>query len=764
MVARASRSSCAADWHECTHSRCCASNSFGCHKRPTRDFSLCRKLHGKCVDSDDWLCPGWDRSLRVGTADIEASIRPLLGGSRPASAMNVLFLMVDDLRPQLGSYGHNSMHSPSLDRLASEAVVFERAYANYPYCSPSRNSFLSGRLPDVTQVWNFQDDFRHTSGGDTWISLPQHFKRHGWWAAGVGKVFHQNKPEANDYPLSWHAPYPTDVGEGCDCPTNPEEADMACELAADANCFDVQYADHACSLLRVHAQVGGAALPFFVALGLHKPHLPWAAPSPFYDLYPPADAIATALHADVPEGSPPLAVHANTWKHFPHTFYPGRPVARTTAQLARRAYYACVSFVDSLVGRVLSTLDEVGRRNDTIVLLSADHGFQLGEHNQWGKQTLWELALRVPFMIRDPRAAPATKRTAVYVTLIDMYRTLAELAGAPAPEPGVAGRSVAGAVLGDGAAAGAAVAFAQVARCVPESVCDTAEGDPSLCANLRPEVPPLFQIDDACTSVARERIDWMGYTVRVPGWRYTAWVRFGPQLVANWSVINSTELYAHAEDEADDFDASETRNVARDEANAELVRELHSVLRSHFGPPPPPSPPDHPPRPPPPVATIRLAQPAATDAAVTEPHATVAVDVVRTHAADASPRNAGLAAAVMALCICLAALCRGRGGATTAPGGRATRCVELSASSSTQEHEGLRRENTEEKEEAAARDVGPPSAVSASATRRKRRSEKKALLPTDAIGSEELAPVPCPATELPAEFSDVLGTPEHDLD
>lgn len=464
----------------------------------------------------------------------------------------------------------------------------------------------------------------------------------------------------------------------------------------------------------------------------------------FYDLYPPAEAIATALHADVPEGSPPLAVHSNTWKHFPHTFYPGRPVARSTAQLARRAYYACVSFVDSLIGRVLSTLDEVGRRNDTVVLLSADHGFQLGEHNQWGKQTLWELALRVPFMIRDPRAAAPARVAAVYVTLIDMYRTLAELAGAPAPEAGVAGRSVAGVVLGDGAAAGPAVAFAQVARCVPESVCDAADGDPSLCANLLAGVPPLFQIDDACTSVARERIDWMGYTVRVPGWRYTAWVRFGPQFVANWSVINASELYAHKEDEADDFDASETYNVARDEANAEIVRELHSMLRSHFGPPTPPSLPS--------VASIRLAQPAATDVAVTEPHATFAVDVLRAHAADASPRNAGLAAAAVALCICLSALCRRRGASTAPGGGRATRSVELSASSNTQEDEGLRRD-PEEKEEAAP-DVGPPSSVSAiSATRRKRRSKKKGLLPADAIGSEELASVPCSAAELPSEFS-----------
>ena len=401
-------------------------------------------------------------------------------------------------------------------------------------------------------------------------------------------------------------------------------------------------------------------------------------------------------------------------------------------------------------------------------------------------------------MIRDPRASPA--RTDVYVTLIDMYRTLAELAGTPAPEPGVVGRSVAGSVLPDGTAGAAdfQMAFAQVARCVPESVCDAVEGDPTLCAGLRQEVPLLFQIDDACTSVARERIDWMGYTVRVPGWRYTAWVRFGPQLVANWSVINATELYAHGhDDDGDDFDSSETSNVARDEANAEVVRELHSMLIAHFGPPTPPgppqSPPSTPPRPqappsgsrPPPVAGITGTNSQAAAETVATELATLDHERVSNHAqavasSSASSATQGLAAAT-ALLVLFALLCSGRLRKSREPAPGSSASVELSASSSsrgrageTHQNEGVPCDEEEICHRAGAAEPddyqqpgflpnsseSPPTAASVSTTRRKRRSRKKARLPPHAVGSEEL---PAPPLAPGSDFADCPATaPNHD--
>ena len=169
---------------------------------------------------------------------------------------NILFVVYDDLRPQLASYGHDRMSTPHFDSLANESLVFNRAYTNYPYCAPSRNSFMSGRMPDHAHDWNFLDSFRqkdvHSNPspniGATWVALPEFFKNHGWWTVGSGKLYHPNLPVDNDNPRSWSENL-TDYGgnSGCTCPSTPSaahpHAPMFCALPENTSCPDVVITD-----------------------------------------------------------------------------------------------------------------------------------------------------------------------------------------------------------------------------------------------------------------------------------------------------------------------------------------------------------------------------------------------------------------------------------------------------------------------------------------------------------------------------------------
>jgi len=215
-----------------------------------------------------------------------------------AQRMNVLLVLVDDLRPQLGAYNHSDqMYTPNIDALAKDALVFEHGYTNYPYCSPSRNSFMSGRLPDTNQIWTFANSFRNEAGWNwtsfyqpkrsVWTSLPGHFKKHGFWAAGAGKLYHPNSPINEDNPLSWSINYPIDVGGGCSCEPDgvlfpeggcPSAAQCNyCMLPSNTTCYDVNITETVIAQLNSFKEKPPNP-NFFIGLGIHKPHLPWAAP------------------------------------------------------------------------------------------------------------------------------------------------------------------------------------------------------------------------------------------------------------------------------------------------------------------------------------------------------------------------------------------------------------------------------------------------------------------------------------------------------
>jgi iduronate 2-sulfatase len=299
---------------------------------------------------------------------------------RPAGQKNVLFVVVDDLRPQLGCYHQNQTLTPNVDALAATSLVFDRAYCQLAVCSPSRNSFLSGRRPDTTKVWNFKVNFRAPAVGANWSSMPQWFKEHGYWTAGTGKVYHPAEPPNND-PPSWSQPYNNKGQDNPSCPPCPAGATWCgnswCSL--DRNSTRYKYSNNdewiaadGAGLLALAAATPGT--PFFVAVGLHKPHTPYAYPSEIDHLYPPVAEmdLPTALARSTPTDMPEVAwIACSAINGYNLT----SPMPDFLAQQHRRAYYAAVTHTDQLIGTLLAQLSALGLEQSTAVVVTGDHGY-----------------------------------------------------------------------------------------------------------------------------------------------------------------------------------------------------------------------------------------------------------------------------------------------------------------------------------------------------------------------------------------------------
>ena len=474
------------------------------------------------------------------------------------ASKNVLYFVIDDLRPGLGAYDQQNILTPNIDKLAEESLVFERAYCQQAVCGPSRNSFMTGRRPDTTKAWNFKDHFREPNIGLNWTSMPQYFKNHGYFTSGAGKLYHPGLPPNND-PPSWSDldkfPYVFPPVRGC-----PNRTTW-CPLPRKNNTFcDVNSTDVIVARLRHAAE---AKLPFFLGLGIHKPHLPWRYPRDFLNSYPSADQITPAIHRLVPEGMPPVAFHLTLNKNEDLAKYDyniTHPFPVDLQREMRRQYYAATSYMDSLVGRLLDELDRLGLKNDTVVAFHSDHGYQLGEHNEWCKSTNFELGTRVPLIVRAPWMSESTgRKTSALVELVDVYPTLVELAGLPP----ASGENLNG------------VSLAPLFRNPNGTVKDVALSQYPRC-NPNPDAFP-----NKCLSINRTRFDFMGYSMRTDRYRYTEWVRWnGTELRPEWSENIGVELYDHQGDTENDFDAYENVNIA--ESQPDLVKEFSSKLHELF--------------------------------------------------------------------------------------------------------------------------------------------------------------------------------------
>lgn len=440
---------------------------------------------------------------------------------------NILFVAVDDLKPLTTHYGNQKVKTPTLDKLASRSRVFTRAYTQYPVCGPSRTSLLTGLRPESNGVMDLKTRMRDVNPDI--VTLPQFFKNHGYQTAAVGKVFDPRNVDSRDTddPASWSIPYRKSSSKA-DRKGKHNFAVRSINAPSD-QFIDGDINQRGIKLLR---EMANDSRPFFLAVGYKKPHLPFAVPSRFFDLYD-RDSFDLEPYQLAPKDSDGTYILNNNnelMNYVPMPVDGGNVVNYNAGNISAvqqrellHGYYAAVSFIDSLVAELLAELDASGRADNTIIVIWGDHGFHLGDHGLWGKHTTMEQANRVPLMIHVPGMSGGDADT--LVELLDLFPTLAELAGLEAPAH-LQGKSLSG-VLND---------------------------------------PDVDFADVAISQYKRKGA--YGYSMRTSQYRYTEWVK--PD-----GDVAYRDLYDLQND------PGETRNIGSLPENRSLMNRLAVMLREN---------------------------------------------------------------------------------------------------------------------------------------------------------------------------------------
>ena len=376
---------------------------------------------------------------------------PLTAAEEAPSKPNILFIAVDDLKPILGCYGDKTAITPSIDRLAKEGTVFLNAQCQWPVCGPSRASIMTSLRPEATGVTDLKTSMR--AKNPNILTLPQHFRNNGYATAGAGKIFDPrcvDDKKTLDAP-SWSVGFAMPRGSGF-------KDDKRFALAPDVTdqeLVDGQIATDGIELMR---SLGKSDQPFFLAVGFKKPHLPFVAPKKYWDLYQRED-FALAEHSGDIKNATGFALHDSPEFRAYDGIPAGGEISEPLQREAIHGYYACTSFVDAQIGRLLDELEELGLSENTTIVLWGDHGFHLGDHGMWGKHSTLEQACRVPLIVRPhriaDRSAPANQTqsqaevklagalpsTNSPVESTDVFPTLCEIAGLSYPD-GLSGRSL----------------------------------------------------------------------------------------------------------------------------------------------------------------------------------------------------------------------------------------------------------------------------------------------------------------------------------
>lgn len=354
----------------------------------------------------------------------------------PPQKPNVLFIMADDLRPDLGCYGHPQVKSPNIDALAKAGVRFDRAYCQYPLCCPSRTSLLAGRLPTTTGVLRNTHDFRKLH--PDLVTLPEHFKANGYAALRAGKIFHGGLDDAQSWTEGAEKGKKGTPEIAPPVPPPPglaHAADRIVTLKGDGE----THVDHKTADLAIKFLQENKGKPFFLACGFLKPHSPPTAPEKYFDLYDVKKVTLPdtfAAKPTVPDGFPKLCLTPNA------DLFVKRDATEAEAKEMTRAYWASTSWVDWNVGRVVAELDRLGLRENTVIVFWGDHGYHLGEMGKWAKHgSLFEVGTRVPLIVVAPGAKANGKVAAPPVQSMDLYPTLCELCGLK-PPGGLQGHSL----------------------------------------------------------------------------------------------------------------------------------------------------------------------------------------------------------------------------------------------------------------------------------------------------------------------------------
>lgn len=367
-----------------------------------------------------------------------------------ASPTNVLLICIDDLRPELGCYGQKAISTPNIDRLADEGTLFERAYVQQAWCSPSRTSMLTGLRPDSTRVYDLTTHFRDQVPDA--ITLPQYFKQQGYFAASFGKVFHSGMDDEQSWSTkAWKPPVEDPIKayllpENLALTEQPRPGYAAPTESADVD--DNAYPDGQVAQAAIKQLEALGEKPFFLAVGFYKPHLPFTAPEKYWAKYD-RNALPMPEITTPPENAPPWAYRLYS-EHLNYKGVPqipmGEPLPDQWTRQLIHGYYAAVSYVDAQVGRLLTALDDLGLADNTMVVLWGDHGWKLGDYALWSKHTNYEVDTRVPLVIRLP-GATGGKRISAIVECLDLYPTLVELAKLSQPMA-VDGKTFAGLLKG----------------------------------------------------------------------------------------------------------------------------------------------------------------------------------------------------------------------------------------------------------------------------------------------------------------------------
>jgi len=514
---------------------------------------------------------------------------PALAAAQPRP--NVLFIAIDDLRPELGCYGSEIAISPNLDALAAGGMRFDRAYCQQAICAPSRASLLSGARPDTTGITHNYVEFRDLN--PDMVTLPQHFIANGYETAFCGKIFHGRH---TDDELSWSrrpAYKKLSIKRPNYTYALPENhrlqrenmAQMIAKYGEAAKlglgsgpayeCADVP--DHAyidgynteLAIATMKEMAADSEKPFFLALGFKLPHLNWVAPKRYWDLYE-REKIKVATQVAGPENGAQVGLHASfelrTRAGIPKT----GPIDDDLSRTLLHAYYASVSYVDALVGKTLAALDAAGARDNTIIVVWGDHGWHLGEMGIWGKATNYEIATRVPLIVSTPGMKARGKSSQALVELLDLYPTLCDLAGIP--EPGhLEGRSFAP-LLDDPTIPWKSAAISQF----PSPALREWAANPLSREMRETFFGPLIEevegriIDQQGAKWDRELFEnhLMGYTLRSSRYRLVIW--------RDHRDMNSEPVFVELYDHQND--PYETVNIA--DANPEVIKELTRQLNA----------------------------------------------------------------------------------------------------------------------------------------------------------------------------------------
>ncbi len=477
---------------------------------------------------------------------VSAFSSPFSAAEKP----NVLFIAVDDLRCELGCYGVKEIQSPQIDRLAASGVLFQRAYCQQAVCNPSRASLITGLRPDQTKIWDLVTEMRSVLPDV--ITLPQYFRQHGYRANAFGKITHNPFPDAPSWDEPNHfakdviAYSDTNKQRLADYRTKMREAGKpraaiqrmrgpATEIQEqpDENNFDGRQTTLAIAKMQ---ELAKQQAPFFLAVGYIRPHLPWITPKPYWDLYE-REKIPLASNGFMPRNAPAVAFGARSMGGFyelrdyldyadaPSPFE--RPLTESQQRELKHGYYASVSFIDAQIGRLLQSLEQLNLDQKTIVVLWSDHGWKLGEHGGWCKQTNYEIDTRVPLIIRAPSAKSNGQATNSFAELIDLYPTLCDLAGLPIPSelPGKSLRPI----LENASVSVKPAAFSQFPR-------------------------------------KHEDREYMGYAIRTDRYRYVEW------LDRVTLEIHARELYDHQ------TDPQENENLAMHAESDAIMDQLQTQM------------------------------------------------------------------------------------------------------------------------------------------------------------------------------------------